>query len=354
MTGRPPAIDAGTIGGLRRVLIFRLGSLGDTVVALPCLNRVVELTPNAERIAVTNVPVSRAAPSLASMLVDGGFIDDVIDYPVGARSPRLLLDLARRIRALEAEALIYIGGGRGVAAAWRDVAFFRLAGLKRIIGAPLSADLERPRIDRVSGEVEREAARLVRCLAALGSIDLTEPGAWTLRLTAAERAAADAILAPLAGLPFLAINMGGKLTAKYWGAENWSALMGKLAARLDLGLVIVGGEDDRADAARVGARWSGPVIDACGRLSPRQTSAVLERAAAFVGHDSGPLHLAAAAGAPCVGLFGSLNAPKKWHPIGERHRILHDQAGVARITVEETLAAVLDVVRLSARVSATA
>jgi heptosyltransferase-3 len=59
-----------------------------------------------------------------------------------------------------------------------------------------------------------------------------------------------------------------------------------------------------------------------------------------VGHDSGPLHLAAASGVACVGLFGALNKPRKWYPFGVGHRILHDLAGVDQIPVAAVLEAV--------------
>jgi len=51
----------------------------------------------------------------------------------------------------------------------------------------------------------------------------------------------------------------------------------------------------------------------------------------FIGHDSGPMHLAAAVGVPCVALFGPVNRPKWWHPMGPRHRVLHNMDDVRKI-----------------------
>jgi heptosyltransferase III len=52
------------------------------------------------------------------------------------------------------------------------------------------------------------------------------------------------------------------------------------------------------------------------------------------------LHLAAAAGVPCVGIYGNVNEPKWWHPVGSRHRIIHDMRGVRHITPETVYAAI--------------
>ena len=64
----------------------------------------------------------------------------------------------------------------------------------------------------------------------------------------------------------------------------------------------------------------------------------------MLGHDSGPLPLAAAIGVRCVGLFGNLNKPNRWHPRGGHHRIIHRMSGLQNITVAEVLDAVHEIV----------
>jgi ADP-heptose:LPS heptosyltransferase len=88
------------------------------------------------------------------------------------------------------------------------------------------------------------------------------------------------------------------------------------------------------------------VVDACGRLNPRESAAAMRQAVAFIGHDSGPLHLAAATGVSCVGLFGNLNQPQRWHPRGPQHRIIHRMNGLDTISVADVMAAVGDIVPL--------
>ena len=323
------------------LIIYRLGSLGDTVVALPCLHRIVQRFPDHRRIVLTNFPVSSKAAPIEAILTQGGFIHGAIAYPLGTRSPRHLLRLVRTIRALRAETLVYVGGGRGVAAAHRDVLFFRLAGIRHVIGAPLTRDLDACRPDPSLGGVEYEGARLARCLAELGPIDLADPASWDLRLSEFEVARADALLGGLAGRPFIAVNTGGKLAVQDWGEANWAALLARLAGSIAAPLVFVGGPEDSDKAQRLAAGWPHPVLDACGRLNPRETAALLRRAGLFVGHDSGALHLAAASGVPCVAMFGSNNPPGKWFPPGASHRFHYDGLDVRRIAPEAVAASVL-------------
>jgi heptosyltransferase-3 len=322
-----------------KVLIYRLGSLGDTVVALPCFRRIAEVFPNAERIVLTNRPVSSKAAPLEIILRAGGFIHRAIDYPVGLRDPRALIDLARRIRSERIDTLVYVGGGRGSLAVWRDLVFFRACGIRTVIGAPTTPDLATNRVDE-AGVVEPEASRLARCLASLGTIDLSADNAFDLNLTPEEHAKARTLLTSPFDQPFMAVNTGGKVVEKDWGEANWIALLTALAPHLALPVVFVGGAEDSERAQTLGKLWSGPWLDACGKLAPRETAALLTHAAFFVGHDSGPMHLAAAAGAPCIGLFGVINRPRKWHPFGAQHHILHDTAGVERIAVAQVSEAI--------------
>jgi heptosyltransferase-3 len=296
------------------VIVYRLGSLGDTVVSLPCFRAIRASYPDARIVVLTNLPISAVAAPLQQVLPPG-MIDGAIAYPVGARSLGEFLRIRREIRALGARTLIFLGGGRGLLRVYRDCLFFWLCGIKRIIGAPLRADLESPRLGR-DGAEEYEAERLARCLASLAPIELDDPGAWDLALTPNELDAADTALAALPTDRFIVLNTGGKLQVQDWGEANWATLLSALSDDLSsLGLVFVGGEEDRAVADRLGRLWKGPVLSLCGRLTPRESAAVLRRALLFIGHDTGPLHLAAAVQTPTVSVFGSNNRPRRWHPL---------------------------------------
>ena len=332
----------------KRIVIYRLGSLGDTVVALPCFHKVEQVWPDAERVVLTNFPVSSKAAPLEVILREGGLIQTAIAYPVGTRSVRELWRLARTLRALRADVLVYLTPARGLVNTFRDWLFFKLCGFKDIVGAPLSIDLQHCR--RVADEVgvepseERECERLVRCLRSLGPIDLDDPRMWDLRLTDREVRAAAAVLSPLNASSYFAINMGGKAKEKDWGFANWRALLKWLGSQYpDAGLVVIGAAEDSERAQQLAQVWAGPVIDACGKLSPRESAAAMRNAMAFIGHDSGPLHLAAAAGVRCIGLFGSFNQPNRWHPRGQQHRIIHRMSGLDNITVAEVMDAVREI-----------
>ncbi len=325
----------------RRIVIYRLGSLGDTVVALPCFHHIARCFPDAERIVLTNYPVARNAPALLTVLSGSNLVHRAIEYPVGMRSLGDILRLRSKLRQLRAETLIYLQAPRGYGAVIRDLVFFRFCGFTKIIGAPTTRDLSTNRADPQTGRLEPEYNRLARTLSALGGIDVNDPAAWDLRLSEAEKREGQKFLEPIHRTPFIAINMGGKVRQKDWGAENWSALISRVGAKSPkLALVILGAADDSLRASIVAAHWPGPYLDCCGQLSPRQAAAVLVNARLFVGHDSGPLHLAASLGVRCVGIFSNYNKLGKWYPWGTGHRILHSSNGIDAITVDQVFEAV--------------
>jgi asparagine synthase (glutamine-hydrolysing) len=322
------------------IIIFRIGSIGDTVIALPCFHRIASSFPNARRIVLTNKPVSLKAAPLESVLGDTGLIDGVIHFSPATRSVRELLELRERILETGARTLIYLSP-RGWFGSIRDISFFRCCGIRRIIGVPLRRDLRNVRINQETGATEREAERLARCLAPLGSIDVRDDALWDLHLRPEEILASSEPLNQLRGANFMAINAGGKVSRKDWGDAHWTKLLRLMAPEYsEFALVLIGAADEFDRSEGIAVEWPGPKLNLCGELVPRMSAAVMQRAVLFIGHDSGPMHLAAAVGTPCVAMFGDFNPPAKWHPFGAHHRLIHDMRGVRNVSPEEVYAAV--------------
>ena len=364
---------------VKRVLVYRLGSLGDTLIALPALHLVRRAFPDAERRLLTNVPVNSKAPPAAAILEHTGLVDSYERYSVGTRSFAELAGLVWRIRRWRPDVLVYLGAARGVSSALRDARFFRLCGLKRQIGVPLTEDMNTNRRLGTDEVWEPEASRLTRNLAELGDAHLDDPASWDLGLTPQEHARAAEVLvagedeARIPRRPLLAVSVGTKVQSKDWGRENWRALLQRLgAAHPGFTLALCGAPEERDASDFAAAGWREgvatrnhtPVVrNLCGELTPRESAAVFARAELFLGHDSGPMHLAAAVQTPCVAIFAARNKPRVWFPYGPGHRVLYHRVDcwgcgletcliehkrcIVSISVEEVATAVEDT--LSAR-----
>jgi ADP-heptose:LPS heptosyltransferase len=312
---------------IRRVLIFRLGSLGDTLVALPAFHLVARRFPQAQRRVLTNFSISDKAAPMAALLDGSGLVDGYFQYPPRSLGGRALLRLIRQIRAWQPQLLVYLHEPRGTAVALRDAAFFRACGIRRMIGVPYAQNLKTPRFDSQRGLYEHKADLLARRLAPLGDCAASQASSWDLTLSTGETARAAAALAPLAQCRgILAASVGAKADVKDWGDGNWTALLAELGARLPgWGLVLLGAPVEHTRSEALLSAWAGPRLNLCGAVSLRESAAVLRQARVYVGHDSGPMHLAATVGTPCVAIFSARNHPGVWYPYGEGHRVLYKQ-----------------------------
>ena len=329
----------------RRVLVYRLGSLGDMLVALPALHLVARAFPGAERLMLTNVPVNSKAPAAAAILEGSGLVQGYMRYEVGTRSVRELLGVWWQIVRWRPEVLVYLAAPRGVQAAQRDEAFFRLCGVRQIVGVPLTEGMQRNYYGAATGgkdhamgdgHLEPEAARLARCIGQLGAVgDIADPGrlndpaSWDLHLRAEERErGAAAIGSEALAVESIAVSVGTKVQAKDWGKENWRALLGRMAAEFPGRALLLLGAEEESEASEFAAEgWrangGGLMVNLCGVLTPRESAAAIARARLFVGHDSGPMHLAAAVGTPVVAIFAARNIPRQWFPFGKQHEVVY-------------------------------
>lgn len=157
--------------------------------------------------------------------------------------------------------------------------------------------------------------------AVLGLDPPPAPGLW---IDAPARAAADRLL-PDGGVRLLALGPTANWLSKEWPADRFAAVARRLTAAdgpLAGGRVAVLAAGDEAARARPVLEALGPcAVDLTGRTDPLAAAACLERAALYIGNDSGLMHIAAAVGTPTLGLFGP-GYPERYAPWGPRARVV--------------------------------
>ena len=311
---------------VERVLIYRLGSLGDTIVSLPLLHLVARVFPNARRYALTNFISNNKASHMSAVLGNSGLIHEYMSYPQGLRDIRQLLKLRMKIKSIRPDVLVYLAASRGQITAFRDAIFFKSCGIRKLVGVPYTKDQQNSKWLPDNQCFEHESARLARCVSSLGDVRLEDVGSWDLHLTELEKLKAQEGASFIESCtPVIAVSVGAKVDVKNWGLLNWQDLIANLSrnhggAAL---LMFIGAESDFEDSEKVGQFWIGRKVNFCGALNPRESAAALEKALIFIGHDSGPMHLAAAVGTPCVSIFSARNKPGVWFPYGVGHRVIY-------------------------------
>jgi len=310
--------------GMKRILVYRLGSLGDTIVALPSLHLVAQKFPEAERWMLTNFSDSLKEVPMRQLLKDTGLIHKYIQYPVRLRNPAAIVELSKSIRSIRPEIMVYLAEPRGLIRIIRDVVFFKLCGIRKIIGVPFTKKMQRPAY-LGDGTYEYVGTRLLRCIQPLGTLDLKASSAFDLSIGPIEHNSAEKKIHKLGvNRPFITASVGAKVDVKDWGDDNWTSLLSRLGKQLNgWGLAMVGSSNERERTSKLLKKWPGKVLNLCDRMSIRESAAVLSRSRAYIGHDSGPMHLASAVHTPCVAIFSSRNLPGEWFPPGVRNQICY-------------------------------
>lgn len=149
-------------------------------------------------------------------------------------------------------------------------------------------------------------------------------------VTDVARAHVDGLLArhgldSCAPLVVVNVNAGEKSLLRRWPAERFATLVESLAGR-GVAVALIGSPGERAYVDAVAAATvqasPGRVFNLAGTLGVEQLAALMERSAAVVSNDSGPLHLAVALGCPTVSFFGP-ETPTRYGPRGGAHSVFY-------------------------------
>ena len=291
-----------------RILIVLLGAIGDVVRALPLLNRLRASYPGAH-IAWAVEPI--AAPILAAHPA----LDEVLVFE-RAGGARAFLAFLRRVRAGRFDLTLDLQRhAKSGLVSFASRAPVRI-GFHRRNAKELNWLWNTHTIPPVAGR----GWKLEQYLAFADFLELP-PAAPTfgMRLTADEEARVAALLADVTR-PFGAFFLGSTWESRLWFAEGFARVAEELD-RLGLDTVLLGGRDVVEIAAAVTRPARVPVVDLAGRTSLRESYGILGRARVALGPDSGPMHLAAAAGTPVVSLWGA-TTPARSAPFGSEDLVL--------------------------------
>uniref|UniRef100_A0A832MJH1 lipopolysaccharide heptosyltransferase II n=1 Tax=Eiseniibacteriota bacterium TaxID=2212470 RepID=A0A832MJH1_UNCEI len=292
---------------MARLLVRLPNWLGDALLARTMLHAVRRASPRLEVLAVGPGP-------LLGLLAADGLFDAVEAWPAGGAARAAL---ARAVRAWGPDAALVLPPS--FSSAW----FARRCGARRRAGFAhegRSLLLTHPLRRRARGDVHlaREYAALAACLG-LGPADPPPPP--PLAVPAPGAAEAEALLARVApGDGPLALIGPGALygPAKRWAPERFAAVGRALAGR-GMRVVVCGAAAERETCRAVAEAADCPTL--AGETSLAAQAALCARAALAVCNDSGLAHLAAAAGAPTVAVFGSTSSA--WTaPLGARVRVV--------------------------------
>ena len=342
---------------MRKILIVRLGAMGDILHALPAVTAIRAALPDAiigwvvenkwsELLAASGNELNGDMVNSLRPVVNHLHCVDTQGWRKNLHrsgTAGTIKDVVKAIRSIHYDLALDFQGA------------IKSAVMARLSGAQARAGFTDPRESAArffySRRYRRIGEHVIEQNAGLASQALNcriEPARPLLPANPAAERWADAEITRLGIASFVMMNPGAGWGAKQWPSQRYGEVAKALAVHGLKTLVnAVPGEETLAQELMDAAGGQAFMI----RCKIGELTALTRRARLFVGGDTGPLHLAAALGVPTVGLFGPTD-PARTGPFGEKciairhpesqttfshHREI--EQGLLKITVEETISA---------------
>ncbi len=351
-----------------RLLVVRLGAMGDILHALPGVAALRKAHPGWKidwAIEPHWLPLLTAEPENAlpgaPRTAERPIVDQIHLVPAKAWGKRPLhkqtwneiRQLRQELRAANYDAVLDMQGSiRSGVVSW-------LTGCRRVVG--MAAPRETPAKWFYSDKVQTKGAHVIEQGAELADAlagDLLTPVAPALPVDAEAEFWCDDHQELKSAIwmnkPVVLIDPGGGWGAKRWPAKRYGAVAEEFAVRGGVVLVNAGpGEELLASEVVASSGMASEHVHIVG-CTVDQLIALTRRVSLVIGGDTGPVHLACSLGKPVVGIYGPTD-PKRNGPYGTRFRVLRNpesrtdhsrrdepEAGLLTITPEAVIEAVVD------------
>jgi len=293
----------------KKILIVQTAFIGDVILATP-------LAEAAHRVFPDCAVDFMAIPAAASLLEKNNFIRRVLIFDKrGAQ--RGLVALWKLAKALQREQY--------------DLALVPHRSLRSALLVRLARISERVGFDRSAGawfftrrvpyQQKHEVERNLDLLRVFGG-DFATPSPKIFWDKSDEQIVEQICNGTQTGQWFCALAPGSVWATKRWPVERFIELAGKLIADTGAFIYLIGGGSDIALCSRIAAAIEKNCVNTAGRLSLRQSAALLDRCEILISNDSAPTHLGVSTRCKVITIFGPTAPAFGFAPFGEGHAVI--------------------------------
>ncbi len=335
---------------MRKILIVNVNWLGDTLFVTPFIRAVREKYPDSYIAVLSH-------PRCYEILEGNPNINEIIIYDERKQHKNILCRFSMvsylRSKKFDEAFILRRSLSRGLLLLFSKIPV--RTGYKSIrAGFLLTKKVDRPAEKMHKVEYFLNLARAV-------GIE-TKNRNYEISISETDMKKAEKISADtgIKGKRFIALNAGGNWDPKRWPAENFAKLGDEISERSGASVVLTGAEKDIALAEKISGLMKHKPFILCGKTNLKTLGAIFKKAVCVISNDSGPMHLAAAAGAPVIAIFGP-TSPELTGPYGRgKYKVLRKDIGckvpcydlkckdnrcMKAITVEEVLGAFNEIIK---------
>jgi len=290
----------------KKIIVFRTGSIGDNICALPALSVIKNNFPDAQIDILTN---SGSASNVSlDKLIDQSQFNSIINY-FGVSKKQLIKDLKKNNYDLFIELPQY---DASLFRQIRTMLFVRVIGVKHAFGWRISQTMIFKKFQEKNIVFLNERDRL---LAILKDNNLAVSD-WNFVVAndPAQTESAQQIITQsklTEKKRNIGLVIGSKLERNKWPLPYFKQVVEYFVGD-NYNVLIFGGADDKQKAETL--KIANTVFNFCGSFTPLQTAEAMRYCSVVITNDTGPMHLSYLVKTPVVALFSSRDFPRKWYP----------------------------------------
>ena len=306
-------------GGIEKkvICVHRVGQIGDLFCALPAIYEIRKRHPYAHLMLLTSSG-SKARLGLNEFILSIDWLDEVIFYDRDYKSIYLTY---KNLSSKKIDQWIALPQDRtNLIIELRNMIFASMVNSKSVNGFLINSFPWLEKLQANNGHFISESERLLHIVHKDYSANASLILSFKNNVSNSLRDYEERLRTQLK-FPLMVMAPGSNRSTNQWPIERFS-----IVAERWIGgggsLIILGSQKDVNLGNMISRHCpSKLIVDLTGRLSLIESLEVMKLATLFVGNDTGPMHMAASVGVPCVVAFSARDYPVKWYPSGSKNVI---------------------------------
>jgi ADP-heptose:LPS heptosyltransferase len=302
----------------KKILIFRNGSIGDSICAIPAIMNIKKNFANSHIDILTSTGVVKNLVSIDKLL-DPSYFESIINY-----DSQSLRNLSKLLKRNNYDLIIHLTQqGDGLLRCVRNIFYFRfLIGIKSGFGWSISVINIFKKTQNQFIIFKDERTRLNNLLVNQYGLKIFYKDEFSFFITQNDKNIVEKLYQEKIknkSLKSIAIVIGAKRLSNRWPISYFRELIEEFACLYNI--IIVGGKED--------AILAESLIDIsntysfCDLITPLQSGILFQKCILTISNDTGPMHLSYAFGTPVVSIFSNRDYPYLWYPPLNGKNIVH-------------------------------
>lgn len=288
-----------------RILVFRTGSLGDSVCALPAINSIRKNYPKSLIDILTNAGAENRVS--LSTIIDQSLYNEIIDY-LGLPKKELLAKLKQNKYDLFIQLPQY---DAKLSSQIRDIIFAKAICVKFAFGWRIGSTRLFAKYQEKMIYFENERDRLLNILTNNKMINYGLSYSFGTTKTIQDKIKNELTERNI----LVKANNIGMVVGSNRPQNSWPILYFKDVAddllERGINILLFGGQNDVEKSSLIAGN---NVFNFCGKCTPLETAELMKYCNVIISNDTGPMHLAYAVGTPVIAIFSGRDYSNKWFP----------------------------------------